>query len=229
MALGGGRTPYDSAGALTGPARVLYAPVTEDVPGDLWDIVTAVADGSGEYPAQGDWEDFGLAADAPSYTHSKDTEGLEYQQPAGVLFEQISDITRTITVQIAQIDPANMRIVENSSGANEAVAAAVNQSAGTKVPFGLYDTFTTYRVALISYRPSGAAVVTEPGGATRPPAVGLILPRVRLSAEDSEFSFERGTPVNAAITFTVFPEDTLDAGEEHGFWFFETPSTILAA
>lgn len=229
MALGGGRTPYDPAGALTGPARVLWAPITAAVPADLWDIVPAVQDVNGEYPAVGDWQDFGLAADAPTYSHSKDTEGLEYQQPSGVLFEQISDIARTFTAQIGQIDPDNMRIVENTQSANEAIAAAANQSALTQVRFGLYDELLSYRIAMVSFRPSGAGVVTEPGGFTRPPAVALVLPVARLSAEDSEFTFERGEPVNAAIQFTVFPEDTLNAGEEHGYWVFESEGTILAA
>lgn len=225
MALGGGRTPYDPAGALTGPARVLYAPLSVAVPGDLWDIIPA-ENTAGEYPAETGWIDFGLAADAPVYNHSKEVEGLEYQQPSSVLFEQISNITRTFQAQIGQIDPDNMRIVENTQSADEAIAAAAGKSALTQVRFGLYDEFITYRIAMISYRPSGSAVVTEGDGTVRPPAVALILPACRLSAEDSEFTFERGTPVNAAIQFTVFPEETLDAGEEHGYWSFETPGTI---
>jgi hypothetical protein len=39
MAMHGGRTPWDEAGALAGPARVLYAPTSVAVPGDIWDIV----------------------------------------------------------------------------------------------------------------------------------------------------------------------------------------------
>lgn len=225
MALGGGRTPYDPAGALTGPARVLYAPLSVAVPGDLWDIIPA-ENTAGEYPAATGWIDFGLAADAPVYNHSKEVEGLEYQQPSSVLFEQISNITRTFQAQIGQIDPDNMRIVENTQSVDEAIAAASGKSALTQVRFGLYDEFITYRIAMISYRPSGSAVVTESDGTVRPPAVALILPACRLSAEDSEFTFERGTPVNAAIQFTVFPEETLDAGEEHGYWSFETAGTI---
>lgn len=228
MALGGGRTPYDPAGALTGPARVLWAPSTATLPDDLWDILPAV-NTAGEYVALGDWEDFGLAADAPTYNHSKETEGLEYQQPSGVLFEQISNIARTFTAQIGQIDPANMRIVENTQSANEAVAAAANKSALTQVRFGLYDELLSYRIAMVSYRPSGAAVVTEPDGTVRPPAVALVLPVARLSAEDTEFTFDRGEPVNAAIQFTVFDEPTLDAGEEHGYWVFESAGTIAGA
>lgn len=225
MALGGGRTPYDSAGALTGPARVLYAPLTVGVPANLWDIIPA-ENTAGEYPAQTGWVDFGLAADAPVYNHAKEVQGLEYQQPSTVLFEQISKVERTFTVQIAQIDAQNLHIVENTQAATEAIAAASGSSALSQVRFGVYESFITYRIAMVSYRPSGAAVVTESDGTIRPPAVALVLPACRLSAEDSEFTFERGTPVNAAIKFTVFPEETLNAGEEHGFWAIETAGTI---
>src|SRR4051812_43199221 len=137
MALSGGRMPYDAAGALAGPARVLYAKLSDVVepPDDLWTIVPAVADVNGEYIAKTGWKDFGLAADAPTYTHSKDTEGLEYQQPKGNLFEQISDISRTFTAQVGQIDPDNMQIIENTSRV-EALASAAGKSAGTKISFG---------------------------------------------------------------------------------------------
>lgn len=225
MALGGGRTPYDPAGALTGPARVLWAAADADLPDDLWDIVPP-ENTAGEYPAVGDWNDFGLAADAPAYTHGKEVDGLEYQQPSQLLFEQISKITRTLTVQVGQIDPDNLAIVENTQSAVTTVAAAAHKSAQKRLRFGLYDEFITYRIAFVTFRPSGAAIVTESDGTVRPPAVGLVLPNVRLSAEDSEFTFERGTPVNAGIKFTVYPDPDLDAGEEHGFWIFEQAGII---
>jgi hypothetical protein len=220
--------PYDAAGALAGPARVLYAdPTVAAVPADLWDIIPAVADVDGEYPPQPDWSDFGLAADAPTYTHSKDTEGLEYQQPRGVLFEAISEITRTFTAQIAQIQPENMLIVENAD-AIVPIAAAAGVSAQKKVAFGLYPEFKSLRIALISYRPSGTPTVTEPAPSdrTRPCAVGLVLPLCVLSAEDSEFEFDAGSPVNAAITFTALADQTAGANKEHGFWIFEDPGVI---
>lgn len=230
MAIGGGRLPYDSSGALTGPARVLYGDVgvLMTPTTDLWDIVPAVANAQGEYPAMTGYNDFGLAADAPSYSHDKETEGIEYEQPSSELFEQISNITRSFTAQIAQIDPDNMEIVENTQAGQDAVAAGANQSAGTKVSFGLYDTFATRAIILVTYRPSGAGLVTEPGGRTRPPAVALLLPACRLAAEESEFEFSKGEPVNAEIGFTAFPASGFPAGEEHGFWFFETPGTIAA-
>jgi len=222
--------PFDSQGALAGPARVAYADPTEvsTAPDDCWDIVTPVADADGEYPLETGWNDFGLAAEAPSYTHSKETEGLEYQQPKGLLFEQISDITRSFTAQIAQIDPENMVIVENASAVEE-IASASGKSAVDKVAFGLYQEFKSVRIALITYRPAGTLTVTEPSPSpvgTRPAAVILVLPLCVLSAEDSEFEFDKGAPVNAAISFTVLADQSLGAGKEHGYWCFERPGVI---
>lgn len=238
MALTGGRMPYDAAGALTGPARVIYGlegtaitPTT-----DLWDIIASVADANGEYPVKAGYKDFGLAADAPSYSHDKETEGIEYEQPSAELFEQISNITRSFTAQIAQIDPTNMEIVENTQAGQDAIAASAGSTAGgttsqsalTRVNFGLYDTLVTRAIVLVGYRPSGAGVVTEPSGRTRPPAVALLLPSCRLAAEESEFEFAKGEPVNAEIGFTVFPASGFPAGEEHGAWFFESAGVMPA-
>jgi hypothetical protein len=232
----GGRTPYDKANAATGPARVLWAdPAITAVPADLAAIVDQVAT-AGEYPAKTGWTDFGLAADAPSYSHDKDTEGLEYQQPTGLLFEQISEITRQFTAQVAEIDSANLQILENTvqteavAASAAAAPAASKKSAAVKVHTGLYSSFRQFRIALISYRPDGAGVVTEPGPpvVTRPPAVARIIPLCTLAAEESELEFERGEPVNAEITFTIVPDTSLAAGKEHGYWLVETPGAIAA-
>lgn len=225
MAATGGRMPFDQAGALAGPARTLYAPISADVPVNFEDIIP-FENTSGEYAPVDDWEDFGLAADAPTYNHSRETEGLEYEQSKGVLFEQLSEIARTFTAQIAEIRPETMKIVENTSSAIETIAAATGKSAVKKLPFGTYESLTPYRIAMVAYRPDGAAVVTESDGTIRPPAVILVLPRVVLGAEDSEFSVGSGEPVNAPISFNVINEDTLDPGEEQGFWLFEQPGTI---
>lgn len=238
MARTGGRTPYDKENAATGPARVAWADptVVTTHPVNPDDIVQQVADSNGEYPLKTNWTDFGLAADAPSLTHDKETEGLEYEQPTGLLFEAISQITRQFTAQVAEIDKENLKIIENSvdeaaiSASAASAAIGVKRSAATKVYTGLYNQFRQYRIALISYRPVGAGVVTEPGPPviTRPPALIRYIPLCVLSAEESELSFEKGEPTNAAVTFTVQPDSTMGAKKEHGYWILETPGSILA-
>jgi hypothetical protein len=231
MATRGGRMPYDAAGALAGPARCVYADTTVAVPVDLWDIIPAVADSNGEYPAKTGWKDFGLAADAPSYSHNKETAGLEYQQSRGSLFETVQTITRQATVQMGQILPENIKIMENANRIVSSSSPPANESSYDKVPFGVYDELKVYRIAFISYRPAGSAIVTEPGTPTRtrPPAVALILPLASLAAEESSFDFDAGAPVNGPVVFTAFPEQSLPAGEEHGYWLFEDPGTIVAS
>lgn len=227
MALSGGRTPYDKGNAAAGPARVLWAETDVAVPTDFYDVLPGVADSEGEYPALTGWNDFGLAADAPSYTHDKDTEGLEYQQTAGVLFEQISEITRSFTAQIAEISPEHLKIIENADTI-ETIASAANQAAQKKVAFGLYENFKQYRIAMVMYRPTGAGVVTEPAPSnrTRPPGIMLVLPLVSLAAEGTDIEVDRSDPVNAEVEFTVFPEPTLGVNKEHGFWVLESSGVI---
>ncbi len=233
MPRSGGRTPYDKLNALTGPARVVWAETSVAVPADLSSVVDSVAT-NGEYPLKTGWTDFGLAADAPSYSHDKDTEGLEYQQPSGFLFEEITELSRSFTAQVAEIDPENLKIIENSTQQTAVAASAAAATTATKkaaqtlVHAGLYTSFRQLRIVLISYRPTGAGMITEgTSGVTRPCAVARIIPLCTLAAEESELSFEKGEPTNAEVTFTALPDQALGAGKEHGFWSIETPGTIL--
>lgn len=224
----GGRTPWDEAGALAGPARVLYAPTSVAVPGDCWDIVPAVATAGGEYPAKTGWEDFGLAADAPSTTHGRDSSGLDYQQPSGALFQAITAVTRSLTLNVAHIDERTIQIIENADAATT-IAAATGESALKKVYVGLYSDVPQWRIALVSFRPSGAGTVVEPAPSpigSRPPAVVRVIPRATISSDDTELSFPEGEPAGGNVTFTAESEPTAPAGGEHGYWVFEQVGTI---
>ncbi len=236
MARTGGRFPFDASLAVTGPARVLWAPTTVAVPADLNDVIQLVADASGEYPAKTGWVDFGLAADAPSYSHGKDTEGLEYEQPAGALFNVVSEITRQFTAQVAELDDQALKIIENTSltatvAASAAGApAASKKPAQTKIHTGLYTTLASYRMAWIFQRPPGSATVTEPGPptVTRPPFIGRIFPLVQLSADETEIESAKGDPGNAEVNFDVVTDPAQGAGKEHGYWVYETPGAIVS-
>jgi hypothetical protein len=225
----GGRMPYSEKGALVGPARVLYAPVSVAVPTGL--VIQNVADVEGEYPPITGWLDFGLAADAPSYSHSRESEGITYQQPSGDLFTQISSVDRNLEVQVAHIDEDTLQIIENASAATDVAAVAGEHAGYAKLDVGLYTDTPVWRVALISYRPSGADEVTEPvaaGGTVRPPMVMRVIPRAVIAADESSADFDRGTPVNFSVTFTAQSEPTAPAGGEHGYWIVEKGGTIAA-
>lgn len=225
MARTGGRYPVDKLNALEGTTRILTAPTTVAVPTGL--VIASVATALGEYPPITGFVDLGLSANAPTYTHGKDEGTLEYQQ-TGVLFRKITSIDRSFTCNVAEIEPENMKIPENST-LTAAVAAGAGLSAANKLFIGRYSSMAVRRVALISYRPDGAGVVTEPAPSpygTRPPLVQLMLPLCVLAAEDTDMEFEAGEPVSADVTFTVQDDQTLGAGKEHGFWYFESAGTI---
>lgn len=224
MAMHGGKTPYDEAGALTGPARILYAPIATAVPTDIWDVIPAI-NTSGEYAAKTGWFDFGLAADAPQYTASRESTGLEYQQPSGSLFQAISSITRSITVQVAHIDEKTLQIIENAATAST-IAAAANESALKKVNTGLYSSVPQWRICMIAFRPSGAGTVTEPDATTRPPLVARIIPRATITSDDTTVEISKGDPTNTSVTFIAESEPTAAAGAEHGYWIVEQTGTI---
>lgn len=221
----GGRMPYDEQGALVGPARCLFAPVATAVPTGL--VVAHVADEDGEYPPITGWYDFGLAADAPSYTHSRESEGITYQQPSGDLFQQISSVDRTMELQIAHIDADTLQIVENANTPTEVATVANTHPGYDKVDVGLYTDTPVWRVALISFRPGGANEVVETdSGITRPSMVMRVIPRSTIAADESSTDFDRGTPVNFSVTFNALTEPSAPAGGEHGYWIVEHAGTI---
>src|SRR5690242_12023083 len=88
-----------------GPARVLYAPTSVDVPTKLQDIVELV-NAEGEYAAAEGWVDFGAApeGDGAGYSRGFETESLGIEQSSGAIFTDITDVNRSISLNIAEID-----------------------------------------------------------------------------------------------------------------------------
>src|SRR5262245_6292568 len=128
---------FDIQKFAVGPARVLYAPVTESVPKKLHDIVELIND-EGEYAPVGDWVDFGASpeGDGASYSRGFETESLGIEQSSGAIFTDITDVNRSISLNVAEIDPDNMKIVEGTDIAAEAIAKAKGSSAQSAVPIG---------------------------------------------------------------------------------------------
>lgn len=233
MALTGGRHPYDPAEALIGPFNVLIAdPNDVDIADvdDLYSIVSGIRDGSGIYQPAADWAYGGLAADAHEYDHGRETAGIEYDNVNGDLFEQVSKITRDVTVNFGSFGKFTVQIMENTTD-ETAIAGATNKAPQTKVGFGLYDSLREYRVALVGYRPDSSTVgLVREGvaGPYRPAMYAVVFPLVRLSTDSTKLSFKKGAPVSGAVKLSSVAEPTLGAGLEHGFHVWETPGSTIA-
>lgn len=213
------------ADALTGPAKIVYAPIAQAVPANISDIIAMVGV-SGVYAPFTGYKEFGLAADAPSYTRGIESEGIEYDNVQGPLFERITAINRQLTANVGSINPENAMIWENAP-AVATIAAAAGKSAQSAVKIGTFEESAEYRVAIICQRPKKAVLVTEPGGVTRGGLVVLSLYRCTLAAEDLELSFGSDEAIAGEITFTVFPELTVtNPAQQYGQYFFEQAGTI---
>ena len=131
-----GAFPYDIDHLLGGRARVLFAPTTEPLPGDISDLV----DMTSPYAVNGSWEDLGATRDAASYSRSIGTEGYEIQQATGLVLEEITEVSRQLQVSIAEIKPEHLQIIEEAASVGT-IAAAAGVSAQKSVEFGSF-TFT---------------------------------------------------------------------------------------
>jgi hypothetical protein len=217
--------PYDVTKLARGPARVLYAPVKATLPTKLQELHKLVA----PYTVAGEWKDLGAIpeGEAPSYSRGFESEGQNIEQETGSIFEELTDVNRSMQVTVAEIDPTNLKIIEGTSIANETVAKGKEISEQEVVPIGVVPELPQYRVAFIFQRRIEAGVVKEPTtNLERGRLIAVVLNRVQLSADDSEISIEKGSLVSAPITFEAFPEPEQTAEKSHGRWFFEKAGTI---
>lgn len=217
-----GAFPYDIENLLGGAVRFLYAPDTEDIPTKINDVIDMVA----PYAPNGDWVDIGATKESFTYTRGFDTEGWEIQQVAGNVIEEITEITRSIEVSVAEFTTDILKILEGDTGDIDAVAAAANVGAQSVLRFGSFSSLTQYRIAFISRRAKASGIVTEPGGATRGRFFMGAGYRAQLSADEIEMEQEKGNLTGTGVGFTLFPEDGEDAGEEYGIWADEAAGTI---
>lgn len=223
MALTGAPFPYDIDNLLGGAVRVLYAPTSTAIPTSIDDVVSMVA----PYAAQTGWTDLGATKESFTYSRSFDTSGYEIQQVSGNILEEITDITRTIEVSIAEFKPEHLQLIEGAP-AITAVAAGANVGAQDVVAFGSFSSLTRYRFAFISRRATASGVVTEPGGATRGRFFMGAAYSAQLSADSVDFEQAKGELTAVGVSFALFPESGEDSGAEYGAWFDEQSGTIAA-
>jgi hypothetical protein len=145
------------------------------------------------------------------------------------VFEEITEITRELEVEMGEVTPENLRVLENA-GAPTTIAAAPNKSAQKALKFGSFSVLTARRICFIGMRNPGSGLVTEPvGGITRGRFVMFCLYQATIAADSSEVSAEKGELTSLPVTFSAKPEGGQPQGQEYGTWLLEDAGTISAS
>lgn len=233
MTLVTGTTPFDADYILSGAVRIAYAvPGTGTVPVGSAAVPTSLSDImdlSAPYALKAGWKYIGATTENPNYTRSFETEGVEIQEYKGNLFEEVTEVSRTMEFTAAEFREEILRIVE-SAGPATTVAAAAGSSAQKVIKFGSFESPDRYRWVFVAQRPKTSTnAVTEPSGKTRGPFVACVLYQGSISADDAQMEFGKGQVAAAGVTIQGFPEGGLSGEVAAGAWFLESPGTILSA
>lgn len=215
--------PYDINNLVGGAVRIVYAPAdTAAVPADITDIAAMVA----PYALEPDYDEFGATSEGFEITRGFDTEGWEIEQETGAVIEDVTETTRSLTIPIAELHPATLKIIEEQSGTT-AIAAAAGKGAQTKVSFGAIQDPTRYRIAFIARRKKASGIVTEPGGSKRGRFFAGVAYQAQIAADDVSYEFAKGSLTAVGLTMTLFPDGTIAAGQDkYGAWLDEAAGII---
>jgi hypothetical protein len=227
MGLTGFPFPYDVDQLLGGAVRILYADPTDvDVPATIADVILMES----PYTAQEGWTDLGATKESFTYNRGFDTSGWEIQQLAGNVIEEITDITRTIEVSIAEFKQETLAMIEGAPSGNFAdVDAEGGASAQKRMSFGSFSSVPRYRFAFISRRSKQSGIVIESDDSERGRFFMGVAYSSQIAADNVAFEQGKGDLSATGVTFTLFPESGEDAGEEWGAWYDEQAGTIEAA
>jgi hypothetical protein len=215
--------PYDVENLADGPIRCLFAPITTALPTGLGDII----DQEDPYDPKSGWIDFGATAGPFQVNRNIATASYNIQQTTTAVLERVTEVTRSVVVNVAELRPDIVSMIENGPGADD-VAGAAGAGAHSKVPFGNIEDLVQYRMAFVGRRSKAQGLVTESGtGAkTRGRLFGYVAYRTQLQADNLQFGFAEGDLANANVTFRLNPEPDQPDFEEHGYWVFEDTGTL---
>lgn len=208
---------------ISGACAVAYTPIATDAPANISDIITI----TGATPAiHADWDLFGATKGGASYGMDIGSEELTVDQRSAAVFEDITEITRTFSTEIAEISAEHWTILEQ--GTQTTIAAGSGTSAQKLVKSGAFSEFDRYRVAFIAQRRLSQGAVTLADATTRGAYVVGGFYSASLSATSSETTFDAGALATRGVEFKAFPDSALSAGEDTMFFFEEQTSTITA-
>lgn len=217
--------PYDVNELADGPVRCMFAPITEPKVVDLADFIAVKT----PYAPAGTFEDFGATAGPFQVARNLTTASYNIQQTTTAVRERITEVIRSVTVNVAELRPDILRMLEE--GVATDVAGAAGMSAYSKVAFGNINDLTQYRMAFVGRRGKDQGIVKEAAAAGSPERGRLfayVAHRVALQADNLQLGFAEGDLASANVTFRLHPEPGEPEGEEHGYWLFEDAGVIPA-
>jgi hypothetical protein len=219
-----GAFPYNVDNLLGGAVRALWAPIDTPIPADISDVI----DMTSPYAPVDPWEDFGATKDAFSYSRGFETSGYEIQQSAAAVLEEVTSITRTLTVSVAELTPTMLQMLEET-GAPGSVAAGTGTSAQDVIKFGSFQSTTPRRIVFVSRRNKASGVVKEGAGADDVQRGAFVMGvgyNCQVTADSIEMAQAKGELTAFGLQFRLFPDSSQVVGEEYGAWFLEHTGTI---
>lgn len=220
-----GALPYDLNNLIGGGARVVLSDDDVAFPAIPPDL-SAVIDLVEPYATKAGWVDVGATTEGSNYSRGIDTDGYEIEQSSGLIFEEVTEITRQLSLTMGELRPDLLKVFENAAAVDD-IAAGVLKSAQKAVKFGAFSALDVRRVVLIGQRNKKSGVVTEgAGGLERGRFLAVSLYSVTLAAEEEELEAAKGSLWGLPLTLTAFPEDGQPQGEEYGQWLDEQSGVI---
>lgn len=208
---------YNGANLLKAPARVLYAPFATTIPTYPSDIF----DGTDPYAVKTGWVDFGATSGPPVISRTFTTSGIVIEQSDTSLYDEVTEMTRTLQIPIAEFSPANLAVLEESTAAT--YASGTKRGSGTTVPFGSIDSLSSFRLAVVGMRSKQQGTVTETvGPKTRGSFVVWTAYKASLTGDSLAASLGRNETSNLSVSFKLYPDPTVTTTNgTFGRWLIE--------
>lgn len=217
--------PFDINKIAQGPARVMYAPTTVAVPTKLSSLFLQKA----PYTAATDWLNAGATTGPTVIGRTFATTGLNIQQTSSTILDEISDVGRTVTIPIGQLDSALLSVMEQSGSVTTVASASGVDLGQTVVKFGSIVDLGTYRVAVVYRFKKSQGIVVEPTTLLERGRIAAWVGYVaKLTADNVQVSVGENEIVGGSLAFKLEDDPTVTAeGTEQGFWIYETAAGTL--
>lgn len=217
--------PYNINDIAQGPARVVFAPTSVAVPTKLSSVFLQKA----PYTLATNWFDAGATTGPTVIGRSFATSGLSIEQDSTTILDEISDVSRTVTIPIGELTSDMLDIMEQSGGVTTVASSTGVDLGQTKVPFGTIVDLGTYRVAVIYRFRKSQGIVIEPTTLLERGRNAMYVGYVaKLTADNVQMSIGKNQIVGGSLAFKLESDPTVTAeGTEQGFWVYETAAGTL--